>query len=300
MSEDTDLDRLERLNRLREAGALTGEEFDAKKREILSSGSESGQSRPTRLVWAIGVAVLAMALAAVIYLAGNSTPASEYSGDAVVATVAPSIAVADPSEPSTKESVPSAGEMLAFATSDNVIGMSPAFLEQRLGTPKDKRPGTLVYDIGGCTINFWSEGDRITTLFFNVSRSCQVTIMGRKISPKTTFGQISTPGDSGAITATCLADCGNAADPTIDLRFGASRATNDVGISFSTDSVQSSDALELWEKEVRHELGLGEFDPTYDTGRFNCATRPSRAVKQLADKLTVRRVLIVRGEFGGC
>lgn len=300
MKDDTDLDRLERLNRLREAGALTDEEFDTKKREILSVGPESEQRRPKRLVWAFGFAAVATALAVAIYLAGHSTPAPVNKGNAVAMADAPAVAVAAPSEPSAEETVSSAAELLAFATSENVIGMSPAFLEQRLGTPKDKRTGTLVYDVGGCTINFWSEGDRITTLFFNVSQSCQVTVMDRKIGPRTTFGQISTPGNAGAITATCLADCGNAADPTIDLRFGASRATNDVGISFSTDSVQSSDALERWEQDLRLELGLGEFDPTYETGRFNCATRPSPAVKQLTDKLTVRRVWIVQGEFGGC
>lgn len=300
MSEDADLNRLERLNRLREAGALTEEEFDAKKREILSPDPESEQKRPKRMVWAFGVAVLAMALSAAIYWAGHSTPAPENNGDAEDAVGAPAVVLATPSKPLADESVPSAAETLKFATSENVIGMSPAFLEQRLGTPKDKRPDTLVYDVGGCTINFWSENGRITTVFFDISRSCQVKIRGRIIGPDTTFGKILRPGDGGAITASCLADCGNAADPTIDLQYNASRATNDVGVSFSSDYDQASNALQLWESSVRRQLGLGEFDPTDGSDAFHCATSPPSDARQLAMTLKVRTIWIVNGEFGGC
>lgn len=300
MSDDNDLDRLERLNRLREAGALTPEEYDTKKREILSAGSEAQRKLPRWLSWSFGIAALAVVVVAIVLWSRSSDPASVPREDASVVAAAPSTPLELQSEASNEASPPSAAELLAFATSENVIGMSPEFLEQRLGTPKDKRPGALVYDIGGCTINYWSEDAQVTSLFFDVTKSCRVKIRGRTIGPNTLFGEILRQGDGGAITATCLADCGNAADPTIDLRYVASRATNDVGINFSSDNVQSGDALELWEQEVRREQGLGEFDPTYDSEGFNCATRPSGNVRQLATRLTVRKVWIVKGDFSGC
>jgi hypothetical protein len=203
-------------------------------------------------------------------------------------------------EPTPTATPPSPAELLAFATSENVIGMTPAFLEQKLGTPKEKRPTSLVYELAGCTITYWSDDDEVTTFFLDVTRSCRVVVRGTRVGPSTTFGEIARQAGGGVLTASCLANCGNAADPNIDLRFPAARVYNNIGVSFSSDYDQTSDVLELWEQAVRKERGLDEYGPTDDSDAFNCAIDPPANVKRLADRLKVRTVWVYSGEAGGC
>lgn len=298
MRDDTDLDRLERLSRLRESGALTDEEFETKKHEILSASQEPKTSLPRWVLWAFGAAGLA-SLAAVIGLwAGSSATETVSGADAAAVTAKPMASIEPESTPT--PAPPSPAELLAFATSENAIGMTPAFLEQKLGTPKEKRPTSVVYEIAGCTITYWSDDDEVTTFFFDVTRSCRVMVRGTRIGPDTTFGEIARKARGGILTASCLANCGNAADPTIDLRYPAIRAYNNVGVSFSSDYDQASDTLDLWDKAVRKQRGLDEFGPTDDSDAFNCAIDPPQSVRRLADRLKVRTVWVQNGEDRGC
>lgn len=298
MKDDTDLDRLERLSRLRESGALTDEEFEAKKREILSAGQEAKTSLSRWVLWALGAVGLA-SLAAVIGLwAGSSATQTVTGADAAALTAKPAASM-EP-EPTPTLTPPSPAELLTFATSENVIGMTPAFLEQKLGTPKEKRPTSVVYELAGCTITYWSDDDEVTTFFFDVTRSCRVNVRGTRIGPDTTFGEIARQAGGGILTASCLANCGNAADPNIDLRFPATRVYNNIGVSFSSDYDQTSDVLDLWEQAVRKQRGLDEFGPTDDSDTFNCAIDPPQNVKRLAKRLKVGTVWVHSGEDGGC
>lgn len=300
MSDDTELDRLERLNHLRESGALTNEEFEAKKRDILSAGQKQHTALPRWVLGAIGVVALT-AVAGVsafwIRSTGNDSAAFE---EAAVAHGVPEAPIGPQPTPIAGASAPSESELLAFATSESVIGMTPTFLEQKLGMPKEKRPTSLVYDIGRCIITYWFDNGEVTTFFFDVTRSCRVMVRGTRVGPNTTFGDISNQRDGGALTARCLSSCGNAADPTIDLRYRAARVNNDIGVNFSSDYDQSSEALLLWEQAVRQQQGLGEFAPTYGSDAFSCAIDPPENVKRLATRLQVRTVWVFRGEAGPC
>ena len=298
MKDDTDLDRLERLSRLRESGALTDEEFEAKKQEILSAGQVPKTSVPRWVLWALGAAGLA-SLAAVIGLWAGSSATETMTGAGAANVTARPTAAMEP-EPTPTPTPPSPAELLAFATSESVIGMTPTFLEQKLGTPKEKRPNSLVYELAGCTITYWSDDDEVTTFFFDVTPSCRVAVRGTRIGPDTTFGEVARKAGGGILIASCLANCGNAADPTIDLRFPATRVYNNVGVSFSSDYYQASDALSLWEKAVRKQRGLDEFGPTDDSDAFNCAIDPPQDVKRLANRMKVRTVWVHSGDDGGC
>lgn len=298
MKDDTDLDRLECLSRLRESGALTDEEFEAKKQEILSAGQVLKISVPRWVLWALGAAGLASVAAVIGLWAGSSVTETVTGAGAAVVTARPTGSMQPELKPT--PTPPSPAELLAFATSESVIGMTPTFLEQKLGTPKEKRPNSLVYELAGCTITYWSDDDEVTTFFFDVTRSCRVAVRGTRIGPDTTFGEIARQAGGGILTASCLANCGNAADPTIDLRYPAIRAYNNVGVSFSSDYDQASDALGLWEKAVRKQRGLDEFAPTDDSDAFNCAIDPPQDVKRLANRLKVRTVWVHSGDDGGC
>ena len=66
-----DLDKLEKLSRLRESGALTAEEFEHEKALLLSG--KSGYSKPLIIVSAIAVAILALTAFYVLKQTGSDT-----------------------------------------------------------------------------------------------------------------------------------------------------------------------------------------------------------------------------------
>jgi len=97
-----DLDKLEKLNRLRESGALTAEEFEREKALLLSG--KSGYSKPLIIVSAIAVAILALTAFYALKQTGSDTstvivPASTASKgmDSAAAAPSPPTLVARPS-----------------------------------------------------------------------------------------------------------------------------------------------------------------------------------------------------------
>lgn len=130
MSADS-LSQLERLNKLREAGALSDSEFEDQKQAILAGRSRSGSPRPSLLIGAGVVAVIGAILLVLFWTQSGTT-----GGDprAVASPAEPSqgeLAVLDaPSQSPIPETTPtvSAGDRLTFATSDQVIGTNPTYL----------------------------------------------------------------------------------------------------------------------------------------------------------------------------
>ena len=302
MSDDS-LSQLERLNRLREAGALSDSEFEDQKQAILACSSRSGSLRPSLLIGAGVVAVIGAIILVLFWTRGGGG-----SGDrsAVASPVDPSqggLAVLDaPTQSPTPEATPtaSAGDQLSIATSDQVIGTNPAYLEQRLGVPREKGAGYLVFELGGCTISYSASGNRITGFTVDVGPSCSPTIRGNRIGPRTTFGEILSRDNWGQFTADCLYGCGNAADPVIDLSYRGSRATNFISIRYSTSYDQASDALSLWEQGVRRELGMSEFESPLDYEPFNCVSNPPADARRLMPRMRVRSISVTGDEVGPC
>jgi|LauGreSuBDMM15SN_2_FD.fasta_scaffold14421_2 uncharacterized protein YgiM (DUF1202 family) len=189
---------------------------------------------------------------------------------------------------------------LSFATSDAVIGVNPAYLEQKLGVPREKSKGSSVFEVGGCTINYRYDDNGVTGFYLDITRSCQPTIRGRKVSPNTTFGSLLAMEKWGKYLASCLYSCGNAADPVIDLSYPGSRSTGFISISYSTDYDQSSVAMGVWEQSLRRSLGLGEFDTPEDTEAFSCVQNPPANVRKLLPRMTVKSVWVTNDDGPSC
>lgn len=302
MSEDN-LSQLERLSRLRETGALTESEFEDQKQSILAGRSQSASLRLSHLVGAGIVAAIGVAMLVLYLTRGGDTNGSPTSASPSVKSslVAPS-ALIDPSVSTTPEAAPTVAtnDRLSFATSDAVIGTNPAYLEQRLGVPREKGTGYLVFELGGCTISYSASGSRITGFTVAVGPSCSPTIRGKRISPRTTFGEILSRDNWGRFTADCIYMCGNAADPVIDLSYRGSRATNFISIRYSTSYDQASDALDLWEQGVRRELGLSEYESPPDYEPFNCVSNPPADARRLMPRMRVRSISVSGDEVGPC
>lgn len=289
-----DLDRLERLNRLRKSGALSDGEFQIQKSQLLADYAP--QSRQDRLKWpwwALPFVVGAVVLG--VLLIPNWRGAQPATGNSVASNEtfdARAVKETTKVPPAASERPPAAP--LAFATSGDVIGINPAFLEKRLGVPRRKNDAEAEFVIGGCSISYSLQGNEVTGFSVDVGPRCHPTIQGRLVTPQTTLGQLRAKEDWGSYVASCLTGCGNAADPTIDLFYPGSRATQFVGVSYVTDYNQVSSALEAWEKAVRRQQGLGEFDVPNDYDPFMCVTDPPAAVAPLIRSSRVRTVRVGR------
>lgn len=293
----TDLDRLERLNRLREAGALSQEEFEQQKQLVLAEQETLARGPDFKPVIVGGVLFAAViAVSAVAWDRRDSSTSA--SGAMELSTGQPtggaSKAVSGEAESATEDS------LLRFAISDQVIGMNPAFVEKKLGVPSSKSANEQVYEIEGCTITYWSTANRINLAMADVTQSCRPYIRGKRIGPDTTFGQLMQAESWGKYVATCLTACGNAADPIIELAYPGSRSNSFITVRYWTDYDQASKALENWEKAVRRAKGLGEYDMPDDLEPFSCAQNPPAEVQKMLPHMRVRSVLITSDDVGEC
>ncbi|PZU14385.1 MAG: hypothetical protein DI591_12035 [Citromicrobium sp.] len=302
MSDDS-LSQLERLNRLREAGALSDSEFEDQKQAILAGNSQSGSGRPSFLMGAGIVAVIGATLLVLVWTQSGTNRADPAAVASPAELSQGELAVLDaPSQSPTPENTPtvSAGDRLTFATSDQVIGTNPAYLEQRLGIPREKGAGFLVFELGGCTVSYSASGSRITGFTVDVGPSCSPTIRGNRITSRTTFGELLRRESWGRFTSDCIYSCGNAADPVMDLSYRGSHATNFISIRYSTSADQASDALTLWEQGVRRDLGLSEYESPLDYEPFNCVSNPPADARRLMPRMTVRSISVTGDEVGPC
>jgi hypothetical protein len=289
------IEQFERLHQLRENGVLTDAEFQAEKQKLISGEREAGSGRWRLFAAAagVGVVVIGGAIFAMGYGSPNATSTS-------APTASSSSVAGDPGDGSLAEPVKvdeaggdSAAATLQFAVSPEAIGANPGYLEQRLGVPKVKTKYQLVFEVSGCRVDYGVEGNAVSSIDADVTASCQPTVQGMKITPSTTYGQIHRKEPSGTYIASCLSGCGNAADPTVDLSYPGSRSNQFLGIHYSAGYDQVSSALERWDKAVRAERGLGEFDTPDDYEAFSCVAGPPDDVSAQLEKVRVRHIQIL-------
>jgi len=282
----TDLRRLSELNTLREAGALTSGEFEQEKAKLLSSKKFT---RMASLAVALTLILGAVALWLLLPL-HSADPSNPTATAGPAATQA-----ADGVWPSSVAQSAQPGEdVLKFATSNEVIGINPAYLETKLGTPREKSNWRIVFDVSGCRISYDLENKEVTSFETDIDQRCHPTIGGVRITPQTTYGQLLHRDSVGGYVASCLTDCGNAADPTIDLSYPGSRATTFISIDYSADFDQVASALERWEQAVRQIQGLGPTDTAADFDTFMCVTDPPSDVLTLLANVKVTSVRVSR------
>lgn len=305
MSGGSELDQLERLNRLRQSGALTQQEFEQQKALILSAA----QPRAFRRLWPIVALVILLVVAAVT--AGFAVLGRSASKSASPSPVPVASAVSQNPEPPTETSKQpprptpaladaSSGALLRFATSFEVIGLNPAYLDRRLGVPRESWNDHRVFDVGGCRITYWARSNSVEGFHLEVGPSCQPIIEGKRIGPQTSFGSILRSKPGGEYFASCLYMCGNAADPTVDLVYGASRATGFISVSYLAEYSEVADAMDLWEKSIRRQQGLGENDWPVDSSLFSCVRRPPETVSRVLGRARVNMIFVSLERDGGC
>lgn len=288
------IEQFERLHQLKENGALTDAEFQAEKQKLILGKKEAGSGRWRLFAAAagVGVVVIGGAIVATGHSSPNATPTSAPMTSA--STVGGDSGEGGSAKPAMVDEAgaDSAAATLQFAVSPEAIGANPGYLEQRFGVPKVKTKYQLVFEVSGCRVDYGVEGNAVSSIDADVTASCQPTVQGVKITPSTTYGQIHRKAPSGTYIASCLSGCGNAADPTVDLSYPGSRSNQFLGIHYSAGYDQVSSALERWDKAVRAERGLGEFDTPDDYEAFSCVAGPPDDVSAQLEKVRVRHIQI--------
>ena len=184
-----------------------------------------------------------------------------------------------------------AEEGYEWATSSRVIGMNPAYVEKVLGPPMYKYDGDWTYDFNGCEVTYLFEGATIDMLSAVISETCQPVIDGKRITPATTFADVGL--DKGTLQAHCIFNCGNAADPTIDLFLPGYRANGGIEIVYHGNySDAQSEAMDQWVSAIRRDRGIAPDDFTYREGVFECVSTPPAGVDALLRNETVTAVTL--------
>jgi hypothetical protein len=186
-------------------------------------------------------------------------------------------------------------KLLEFATSNDVIGLNPAYVEKRLGIPRSKSANSLEFEIGSCQIRYSVEGTAITEFWLSLGPQCTPNIDGERVSNKTTFGDLLRRSDAGEVSATCLYGCGNAADPTILLSYSGYRYNNFTEVTYYTDYSQAGDTLSAWETAVRNNLGLAESDYIEDYTPFIDAKNPPALIRNNILRMKVTDIHVTGG-----
>ena len=180
------------------------------------------------------------------------------------------------SQPKSKIAQAGGGADLAFALSIEVIGMNPAYLEQKIGVPVRSSEYQAVFEVSGCKIEYGIDGGEIFDYRVDVSEGCRPVISGKIISPQTTFSEVHERW--GTYIADCFAGCGNAYDPSISLRFDGSRSNGFVSVTYGASYEDTSEAQDIWETEVRRRLGIGPYEDPVDLDAMTCVKNPSERV----------------------
>lgn len=302
-----DLGKLEQLNRLRESGALTQDEFNREKAIILAAGQAKASNNSLKI--AIAAAIIAVVVVIAILVGRNvSGPGNQPEQQEVLqpSTSMANVQEAEPAEntiaPAIPVAAPTPSATLDWAFSEEIIGLNPTYVEGKLGPAKSKGGESWEFEVEGCAVTYTVAGSVITRVSTFAKVGCQPKVKGTTITPRTTFGQLK--GSYDIIRSSCIESCGNAADPTIELYKPGFHANNFIEVVYSSrygDGQQK--AMDRWAKAIRtaHGKNPDEFDSS-DYEWFQCVSKPDASVVKALALEQVGHVTIGRNltQDGSC
>lgn len=277
-----DLDRLEQLTRLRDQGALTEAEFEQQKARLLDV-DEPRRSTSTWLLLA-GAAFVVLLLATVLFSVSkqnsadiaNVTAARE---DAV--TPADNVVEATADVPLEAPTSTAEGGY-TWATSQDMLGLNPAFVESKLGPAREKSATSLEYQIAGCRVYYGIKDGKVDYVTTDVSVRCHPEVDGKTLTERTTFREVAA---GGSLVADCVSYCGNAYDPSIDIFVPGAHVGGFVETLY-TGAIgdPTAKAQEIWTAAIRIKHGIAgdDFDNS-EPDWFQCvADAPASVASAMA------------------
>ena len=287
-----DLGQLEKLNDLREKGALTDEEFQAEKQRLFHLDKQRPKNPHYALIAALVIMALAFVIAAFLFTVNDveQLPAAVPSP---VATGVPTETVSDARSVAAEAETPQVGSY-QWSVSPEIVGLNSAFVERKLGVAKQKFRTIWTFEVDGCEVTYWLKGPEIRSLSTDVTGKCQPIVDGVKITPRTSFSSLMKKAE---LFSSCIGgDCGNAADPTIDLLSSGTHINQFIDVKYQGRySDVTSKAIDQWASAIKRQHGLSDDDyDNIDFEWFNCISNAPADVVSTMRQEVVTAVWIGR------
>lgn len=173
-----------------------------------------------------------------------------------------------------------------WATSSQVIGVNPTFLENRLGPAREKSADTMTFEVDGCDVYYSIGGTEVKSFLAYIGEGCIPSLIGMeaKVSPSLTLGEAREAYD-GEYHADCVEMCGNAFSPSVELLVRGRTSHRNIDVIFLSYNAD----LSAWADSIRQRTGAGESDDA-DRKLFLCVRNPAPAVVRRLDTASVEAV----------
>jgi hypothetical protein len=188
-----------------------------------------------------------------------------------------------------------------------MLGARIPYLEYHYGpamkifTPEDAPPRLTsgleerLYRIDGCDVVIGADGETIVSMTLTVGDGCTFNLGGfLQAAPlnanNITFGDLSRAYPGGRFMADCLADCGNAGDPSVYMTVTGPRADNEHVVRAETVLVGEAavEAARAW-RNAMSEAG-GEDYVVF--GQYNCGGRYDEIAADAFAEIEVQKVTV--------
>jgi hypothetical protein len=281
------IDKLERLNRLRLDGALSEADYETAKAALLH-GAIPKRSRASGKV-IVGVALCLVACLLVFLIFRPQSPsglAHDGLQDARAADVS-----ADEGELSTEGGLLSGDSEKLTSRKDrllvaSIIGGNITYFDSIAGPPTHIYGTSRHYSIDGCEVMIDVSAGAISRLTYNLSSQCNPSGFGHRFGGMT-LSQAEALFSGARYAPGCLTMCGNAADPTYDLVVAGSRSNGFVDYTFSS-LAEEYDALDAWRERMIAEHG----EDYVINESYRCDPKEARSAREATKNFKIVTVTV--------
>ncbi len=285
------LDELERLVKLHQAGSLTEEEFALGKTRLLAA-------RPYTVgPWPVAAVACVLLLTIALVFTGRKQSQTATVGPVANAPIqmpTNSGQVTQPHPDQTLDQGSPSSKLQSVFRPETIGGFLP-HLEALAGPPVQVLGDTRFYEIDGCKVDVTANGNTIAKVtLMEVSRKCSfdLSAFGETNLPamdKLRFGDLERKIGRPLYFASCLKSCGNAVDPSVYAYYFGPHSRNFIEILAEAPLVtnESIQASMRWEEAMK-----GEGEEYVSENRFNCDQKYNRQAAIAFGRVSVTRLTV--------
>jgi hypothetical protein len=167
-----------------------------------------------------------------------------------------------------------AAEKISRIFTPEMLGVETTYFEKISGSAKYKSGETRTYLIDGCSVFTENSGGKVNSLGMSLSKKCTFDLnkffngYNFPATNKMTFGDFEIKAGPGKFTASCLLNCGNAADPSVSNIWTGSRADGGIRVKMEVSLVDDPalNAADKWRSAILE----NESEQWIYDGKFNC------------------------------
>ncbi|MFJ1302779.1 hypothetical protein ACILG0_22690 [Pseudomonadota bacterium AL_CKDN230030165-1A_HGKHYDSX7] len=178
----------------------------------------------------------------------------------------------------------------------SMLGVNQRYFESVAGIPRESFGNDHLFVVKNCRITATIKNDKVSALNLVMANGCEADLRSFIGDDAPPAGQPITPGAFGSglrYTASCLAGCGNAVDPSAYALWQAPRSSGgmEVLLEMVLASGKASSAAHAWREHMNKSAGE---DYVLQT-QFNCETRFDAFATKVFQDVPVSSVTIGYG-----